>query len=80
MEKMKVETMPAEARFTASFGVAERSREETSEHVHYRADAALYQAKDAGRDRVRASRADGTRTGLMIADTTPDERPAARSM
>lgn len=80
MEKMKVETMPAEARFTASFGVAERSRDETSEHVHYRADAALYQAKDAGRDRVRASRADGTRTGLMIADTTPDERPAARSM
>jgi diguanylate cyclase (GGDEF)-like protein len=80
MGTMSVEAMPADARFTASFGVAERAAGETAESVHYRSDAALYRAKDAGRDRVRASSADGTRSGLMIGDPSPDERPAARSM
>lgn len=71
--ELQVETLPDDARFTASFGVAERTRDEASEAVHYRADAALYHAKDAGRDRVRASIADGTRTGKMIGE---DRKPA----
>lgn len=82
MAEMSVATLPADARFTASFGVAERAGDETAESVHYRADAALYQAKDAGRDRVRASSADGTRSGLMIGEeksSIPGGTPRARS-
>jgi diguanylate cyclase (GGDEF)-like protein len=40
-------------RFTASFGVAQRAPAQDSlEELLARADAALYQAKNAGRDRV----------------------------
>ena len=39
---------------TASFGVVERQAGETLEHMIGRADAALYQAKRDGRDRVRS--------------------------
>ena len=42
-------------RVTASFGVAERGADETHEACVARADAALYAAKRAGRDRVLAA-------------------------
>lgn len=45
-----------EARFTASFGVAELTLNETPASFMARADAALYQAKRTGRDCVRVSR------------------------
>jgi diguanylate cyclase len=38
---------------TASFGVAAFAEGDTSERVFTRADAALYQAKSSGRDRVQ---------------------------
>ena len=45
-----------ERRFTASFGVAQLTPGETSASFMARADAALYEAKRAGRDCVRVSR------------------------
>ncbi|MBN8616814.1 MAG: GGDEF domain-containing protein, partial [Deltaproteobacteria bacterium] len=42
-------------RVTSSFGVAERRADETHEACVARADAALYAAKRAGRDRVLAA-------------------------
>jgi diguanylate cyclase (GGDEF)-like protein len=47
--------------FTASFGLTDSSRADTLEQVLQLADAALYQAKEAGRDRI------------VISDTRPDE-------
>jgi PleD family two-component response regulator len=40
---------------TASFGVAQRRVGETPEGLFARADAALYRAKGAGRNRVQAA-------------------------
>lgn len=48
-----VEGFPDDARFTASFGVAEISPAENATALQARADAALYAAKHAGRDCVR---------------------------
>ena len=48
-----VEGLPAERRFTASFGVAERAAGEGFGALLGRADQALYAAKNAGRDCVR---------------------------
>lgn len=45
--------LPAELRFTASFGIAEWSDGESVASLFSRADQALYEAKKAGRDRVR---------------------------
>lgn len=47
--------LPDTVRFTASFGVAEMSAGETRTSLLSRADAALYEAKRAGRDCVRVS-------------------------
>ena len=47
-------------RFTASFGVAELVRGEGAVELHARADAALYEAKRGGRDRVQVSFAQRT--------------------
>ncbi|MGB5733746.1 MAG: GGDEF domain-containing protein [Thiohalocapsa sp.] len=44
--------VPDVGKVTCSFGVAERREGESMDSLINRADAALYQAKDAGRDRV----------------------------
>lgn len=50
------ERLPVASRFTASFGVAEMGHGEASASLMARADAALYEAKRAGRDCVRVAR------------------------
>lgn len=50
------EGLPPDTRFTASFGVAEMAPGEIPASLVARADAALYEAKRAGRDCVRVSR------------------------
>lgn len=52
---MPVEGLPGERRVTASFGVAELLPGESASSLMQRADAALYQAKNSGRDCVRIS-------------------------
>jgi diguanylate cyclase (GGDEF)-like protein len=52
---LPVEGLPRDRRFTASFGVAERIPGETIADLMRRADEALYDAKKAGRDRVRTA-------------------------
>ena len=49
----EIEGLPPERRFTASFGVAGLERGETPAQLMERADAALYEAKRAGRNCVR---------------------------
>ena len=53
--------LPAGRTFTASFGVAEASHGETAAALQLRADAALYDAKRAGRDCVRTAAPQGGR-------------------
>ena len=47
--KMQIPALP---RITVSIGVAQNQPEETTESLLKRADAALYQAKDSGRNSV----------------------------
>lgn len=49
----EIEGFPPERRFTASFGVASLERGETPAQLMERADAALYEAKRAGRNCVK---------------------------
>jgi diguanylate cyclase (GGDEF)-like protein len=49
---------PLDRTVTASFGVAELMRDEPGESLLARADKALYQAKEAGRNRVVAAKVD----------------------
>ena len=49
------EANPAGVRITVSIGVAVRQENETLKQVMARADAALYRAKNAGRDQVRST-------------------------
>lgn len=51
-----IEGAPTDLRPTASFGVAELTRTDTLSDMLRRADLALYEAKDAGRDCVRVAR------------------------
>jgi len=55
--KQKVQRLEHEktGKITASFGVAEYKEGETLEEVFERADRALYEAKNSGRNRVRAA-------------------------
>jgi diguanylate cyclase (GGDEF)-like protein len=52
---LSVEGIPETCRLTASFGVAELAQGEGLSELMHRADKALYDAKDSGRDRVRVS-------------------------
>ena len=56
-DKVRVPLNGGEIRFTASFGVAQCEERDTLDTVVARADAALYRAKEAGRDRVETARA-----------------------
>lgn len=65
---MRVEGLPEEQQFTASFGVAELLPGERLESLLNRADLALYAAKRAGRDCVKiAEGGDAIRAGHSIA-------------
>lgn len=52
---LPIEGLPADHRCSASFGVAELAADEGFVDLLRRADAALYEAKNAGRDCVRVS-------------------------
>ncbi|MCY2926432.1 MAG: diguanylate cyclase [Planctomycetota bacterium] len=52
IEETPVRASGAEIRVTASFGVADSDGHTTCENVIEEADKALYQAKQAGRNRV----------------------------
>ena len=65
--------LPEEARFTASFGVAEWRSGEGVAELFARADAALYEAKKAGRDCVRVT------TGPLETGRPQHENPAGRA-
>lgn len=65
--------LPEEARFTASFGVAEWRSGEGVTELFARADAALYEAKKAGRDCVRVT------TGPLETVRPRRESPASRA-
>jgi diguanylate cyclase (GGDEF)-like protein len=52
---LPIDSLPAQHRCTASFGVAELHPAEGFADLMRRADEALYQAKGSGRDRVRIS-------------------------
>ncbi|RWO79157.1 GGDEF domain-containing protein [Mesorhizobium sp.] len=52
---LPIDGLPADSRCTASFGVAELHPSEDFADLMRRADQALYQAKNAGRDCVRVS-------------------------
>jgi diguanylate cyclase (GGDEF)-like protein len=52
---LPIEGLPADLRCSASFGVAELAADEGFADLLRRADAALYEAKNAGRDCVRVS-------------------------
>jgi predicted signal transduction protein with EAL and GGDEF domain len=51
---------------TASFGVAELQPGEDLTSLMRRADAALYEAKRRGRDRVRSADAQGAKAGAEV--------------
>lgn len=61
-----IEGFPPERTFTASFGVAEIAPAEGAASLQSRADAALYEAKRAGRDCVRLSRGPGPAIGPAV--------------
>ena len=52
---LSIDGLPAGQHFTASFGVAELSPAESIAELLARADAALYVAKNDGRDCVRVA-------------------------
>ena len=61
---------------TASFGVAEALGATSAETLINRADAALYEAKNAGRNAVRVCRGDATALPDVL-PTSPDAPTAA---
>lgn len=71
LSAMPVEGLPETRRVTASFGVAELLPGESASSLMRRADAALYEAKNGGRDCVRVS-------GGALSAKVLDLRSAAR--
>jgi two-component system, cell cycle response regulator len=67
--EIPIEGRPEALRVTASLGVAELSRGETIESVVERADAAMYRAKQGGRNRVEVE------VGGPATDASSTERP-----
>ncbi|MFI0842693.1 diguanylate cyclase [Mesorhizobium sp. IMUNJ 23232] len=63
---LPIEGLPADRRFTASFGVAELLRLESLSGLMRRADEALYAAKKDGRDCVRVARPAEVMPGTAI--------------
>ena len=49
--KHQFRNIPNDTFFTASFGIAQIQADDTYEHLFKRADAALYEAKQSGRNR-----------------------------
>jgi diguanylate cyclase (GGDEF)-like protein len=60
---LQVSGLPEHYAVTASFGVAEMQAGEDLTSLMRRADAALYEAKRRGRDRVRSAEAKNGKTG-----------------
>lgn len=56
LSRLEAGELPSGLRFTASFGVTEMNQGEAPLSLMMRADAALYEAKRAGRDCVRVAR------------------------
>ncbi|QZD89195.1 GGDEF domain-containing protein [Qipengyuania aurantiaca] len=79
----QVEGMPEDHRLTASFGVAGRNEGEGYGKVFARADAALYTAKQEGRNRTvriehKKALASVSKLGAALADH-PEDKPRAAS-
>ncbi|MGN6770526.1 MAG: GGDEF domain-containing protein [Rhizobiaceae bacterium] len=70
---LKVPGLPENCAVTASFGVAEMQAGEDLTSLMRRADAALYEAKRRGRDRVRSAETQIAKTGT---DYDPPVSPA----
>jgi diguanylate cyclase (GGDEF)-like protein len=60
---LKISGLPEDCAVTASFGVAEMQAGEDLTSLMRRADAALYEAKRRGRDRVRSAETHAGKTG-----------------
>lgn len=63
---LSIDGLPAEHRCSASFGVAELAVDEDFSDLLRRADEALYEAKNAGRDCVRVSASAARRQGPVL--------------
>jgi diguanylate cyclase (GGDEF)-like protein len=76
--RLAIEGVAGDARFTASFGVAENAGNESLSDLRRRADAALYAAKKSGRDRVYVAGIPGldAMPSHPFAGDAPKRRPA----
>ena len=80
MSELTFDTERGKLTLTCSFGVSEWEPGENIDQLLKRADAALYEAKTGGRNRVIAARGAGTRTdaqGSLFAEPMPASRHAA---
>ena len=75
VEDMRVACLPGGRGITVSVGVAEHRGPEPVEHTIERADAALYRAKEQGRNRVVCASGDTAPRGAGVAGD-PDTGPA----